>query len=100
MATDSRAEPGHDILRTHRWPLNCVFEPTSVAVIGASEKSPSVGRTVLNNLLQGSYSGKIFPVNPNYTTVMGLPALPNIAAVKEPVDLAVIATKCRAEQAA
>jgi acetyltransferase len=71
--------------------LDYLFKPDSVAVIGASEKVGSLGWTLLNNLQQGGFSGRIFPVNAKYPEILGLPAYPTVAAVPGAIDLAVIA---------
>jgi acetyltransferase len=94
MATPLHAAPesAHDILRARRQPLDVFFRPASVAVIGATETPGSVGRTVLTNLLAGSFGGTVFPVNPKRPTVLGNKAYPNIQAAPGPVDLAVIVT--------
>jgi acetyltransferase len=73
-------------------PLACIFHPRSVAVIGATEKPASVGRTVLRNLLNQPSGATIFPINPGRTNVLGIRCYPSIAAVGEPVDLAVVVT--------
>src|SRR6516164_7473493 len=88
-----RIESAHDILHhTTRRPLDPIFSPKSVAVIGATENVGSVGRTILENLLKGGFAGKIFPVNPKRDTVLGVKAYPGITAVPEKPDLAVIIT--------
>jgi acetyltransferase len=73
-------------------PLNAIFEPKSVAVIGATEKVGSVGRAVFCNLINNSWGGTIFPVNPKRDNILGVKAYPGLAALPQPVDLAVIAT--------
>ena len=73
-------------------PLNAIFEPTSIAVVGATEQPESVGRTVFQNLLNGSSGATVYPVNPKRTSVLGVQAYPRLAALPHPVDLAVIAT--------
>src|SRR5215469_15812327 len=73
-------------------PLACIFHPRSVAVIGATEKPASVGRTVLRNLLSQPSGATIFPINPHRANVLGIRCYPSIAAVGEPVDLAVVVT--------
>lgn len=73
-------------------PLTAIFEPTSIAVIGATEKSGSVGRTVLWNLISHPFGGTVFPVNPRRNSVLGIKAYPCLSSLPEPVDLAVIAT--------
>ncbi len=85
-------DPAHNILGYERQPLDAIFAPKTVAVIGATEKAGSVGRTILWNLLSNPFGGTIFPVNPNRHSILGIKAYPNIAAVPEPVDLAVIVT--------
>jgi acetyltransferase len=86
-------ESAHDILRqTSRRPLDPIFSPKSVAVIGATETLNSVGRTILENLIKGGFAGKIFPVNPKRSTVLGIQAYPSITAVPEKPDLAIIIT--------
>lgn len=73
-------------------PLERMFAPRSVAVIGATDRDCSVGRTLLLNLSNALFRGKIYPVNPKRDQILGLPCYPNIAAVPEKVDLAVIIT--------
>jgi acetyltransferase len=82
----------YDILRSEYQPLDAIFAPKTIAVIGASEKENSVGRTLLWNLIRNPFGGTVFPVNPKRSSILGIKAYPNIAAVPEPVDLAVIAT--------
>jgi acetyltransferase len=82
----------HDVLRQERQPLDVIFQPRNVAVIGATETAASVGRTVLWNLIRNPFGGTVFPVNPKRPNVLGIKAYPNIAAVPEKVDLAVIVT--------
>lgn len=69
-----------------------MFQPQSVAVIGATPREGSVARTVLENLSKGSFAGRVFPVNPRHSEVLGIPSFKSIEAVPEKVDLAVIVT--------
>ncbi|MEW6498184.1 MAG: CoA-binding protein, partial [Cyanobacteriota bacterium] len=85
-------DPAHDVLRYERQPLDAIFAPKNVAVIGATEKAGSVGRTLLWNLISNPFGGTVFPVNPKRPSVLGIKAYPTIAAVPELVDLAVIVT--------
>ena len=78
-----------------RGPLEVLFRPRNVAVIGATEEQSSVGRSLLFNLQQTSFGGSLYPVNPRRSIVLGLPCYPSIGAVSERVDLAVIATPAR-----
>ncbi|MEN8130819.1 MAG: bifunctional acetate--CoA ligase family protein/GNAT family N-acetyltransferase [Pseudomonadota bacterium] len=71
--------------------LSKVFEPTSVAVIGASEREKSVGGQILHNLLASDFQGETYPVNPKHETVKGLKCYPSLTAIDHPVDLAIIA---------
>src|SRR5689334_13703672 len=73
-------------------PLNAIFEPKSIAVIGATEKAGSVGRTLLWNLISNPFGGTVFPINPVRESVLGVKAYPRLAALPQPVDLAVIVT--------
>ena len=93
MRQQTIAERAHDILRSEQSsnPLNSIFAPQNVAVIGASEKQGSVGRTLLWNLISNPFGGTVFPVNPKRPSVLGIKAYPTIQDVPAPVDLAVIA---------
>ncbi|QDX81019.1 hypothetical protein B9N43_07010 [Denitratisoma sp. DHT3] len=73
--------------------LTHLFEPRSIAVIGASETPDSIGATVVRNLLDGGYGGRLHCVNPRHRSIFGLPALKSIEAVPERVDVAVICTR-------
>ena len=69
-----------------------MFVPQSVAVIGATDREATVGRTLVSNLLNGLYKGKVFAVNPKRKEVLGLHCYKDIASVPEKIDLAVIVT--------
>jgi acetyltransferase len=69
-----------------------LFEPASVAVIGASEQPGSVGTVLLDNMTAAGYRGRLYAVNPKYRTVRGLPCLESIARLPERVELAVVVT--------
>ncbi|RMF61420.1 MAG: CoA-binding protein, partial [Calditrichaeota bacterium] len=84
--------PSQGYWRYDRQSLMAIFNPRSVAVVGASEKADSVGRTVLWNLISNPFGGIVFPVNPNRGSVLGIKAYPSITEIPEPVDLAVIVT--------
>jgi acetyltransferase len=88
-----RVETAHDILRQgRRRPLDSIFSPKVVAVIGATENKGSVGRTVFQNMGRGGFGGTVYPVNPKRSSVLCVKAYPSIAAVPEKVDLAVLTT--------
>src|SRR5215831_10962175 len=87
---DLGAESTHPVLSPS--PLTPIFYPQSVAVIGATEKPASVGRTVLRNLMDQPSGATIFPVNPTRPNVLGIRCYPNIAAIGERIDLAIVIT--------
>ena len=72
--------------------LESFFTPASVAVIGATEREGSVGRTILENLVRSSYRGRAFAVNLRHSELLGIKCYSSVAALPEPVDLAVIVT--------
>ncbi|HKQ22835.1 MAG TPA: bifunctional acetate--CoA ligase family protein/GNAT family N-acetyltransferase [Burkholderiales bacterium] len=72
--------------------LKYLFRPTSVAVIGASDRPASLGATVMRNLLAGGYAGNIFPVNPKHSRIAGMRAVPDVGSLDSAPDLAVICT--------
>lgn len=76
-------------MATHN--LSKIFRPTSVAVVGASDKQGSVGRTLLQNLQRAQFPGPVYPVNAKYKSLLGLEAYPSIASLPVAPDLAVIA---------
>ncbi|MBE2185116.1 MAG: bifunctional acetate--CoA ligase family protein/GNAT family N-acetyltransferase [Anaerolineae bacterium] len=84
--------PSIDVSSTRPTGLDAIFAPRSVAVIGATERVGSVGRTILWNLISSPFGGTVYPVNPTRQSILGIRAYPSIAAVPEPCDLAVIVT--------
>ena len=78
--------------------LDKLFNPSSIAVIGASDRSNSVGMRVFHNLLKGNFAGKLYPVNPKHKTVQGHPAFPSIKEITQPIDLAIITTPAKTVQ--
>ena len=87
-----RVDPAHAVYTGKTHPLDAMFKPDSVAVIGASERVGSVGRTILWNLLSSPFGGAVYPVNPTRRHVLGIQAFPSIKAIPDPVSLAVITT--------
>ncbi len=85
-------DPAQDVLRSEHHPLESLFVPQTVAVIGATERAGSIGRKVLWALLSSPFGGTVFPVNSQKSAVMGIKAYPKVAAVPDQVDLAVIVT--------
>ncbi len=76
--------------------LRHVLAPASVAVIGASRRSGSVGRVILRSIVTGGFPGPVYAVNPAAAELDGVPCLPSAAALPGDVDLAVIATPAAA----
>ena len=72
--------------------LDKIFKPKSITVVGASETRGTIGRAVMENLIQGGYEGRILPVNPKYSKVLGMNCLKSLSQVDQSVDLAVIST--------
>jgi len=88
----TRPDPSHDALRPRRSALDSIFRPRSVAVVGATEKVGSVGRTILRNLVDTPFGGTVYPVNPGRPSVLGIKAYPNVSDVPDDLDLAVVVT--------
>ncbi len=93
--TPAMIDPAHDLYRYEARPLDAIFAPKNVAVIGATEKQGSVGRTIVWNLISNPFGGAVFPVNPNRPSILGIKAYPTIGAVPDQVDLAVIVTPAK-----
>ena len=72
--------------------LHRMFNPESIAVVGASEKKGSIGFSIMKNLVKSGFKGDLFPVNPKHRTIMGLPSVPTVKEIEKSVDLAIIAT--------
>jgi acyl-CoA synthetase (NDP forming)/GNAT superfamily N-acetyltransferase len=73
-----------------------VLTPGSVAVIGASRRPGSVGRAILQNIVDGGFAGRVYAVNPGAAELDGVPCVPSAAALPEEVDLAVVAVPAAA----
>ena len=72
--------------------LDKIFNPKSIAVVGASDEEGTVGHALMKNLIDLKFDGKIYPVNIRKTEILGYRAYPSVEQIGEPVDLAVIAT--------
>jgi len=75
--------------------IDFIFNPASIAVVGASQEEKKVGNAVLKNLING-YTGKIYPVNPGKTEILSLPCYPSVSAIPDKVDLAIIVIPAKA----
>ena len=90
--TSGPPDRASDVLRATRNPLDAIFKPRSVAVVGATEKAGSVGRTVLWNLISSPFGGTVLPDQPQALQHPRREGLPQPRRRGEPVDLAVIVT--------
>src|SRR5215831_15788723 len=89
VPTQDRA---HDVLRSEPHPLDAIFAPHSVAVIGATDRPGSVGRAVLWSLVSSPFGGTVYPVSEKRSSVLGIRAYKTVADIPELIDLAVIVT--------
>src|SRR5829696_9200868 len=90
MKRSKSADPAHDVLGYEREQLDAIFRPETVAVIGATDRLGSVGRTIMWNLVSSPFGGTVFPVNSRRPNVLGIKAYPSVSEVPARVDLAVI----------
>ena len=70
--------------------MDAIFNPKSVAVIGASDNPGKLGSHVMRSLTEGKYPGKIFPVNPGKEEIFGIKTYPSLSRVPDAVDLSII----------
>jgi acetyltransferase len=88
----AKADPSSDVYRSESHPLDPLFAPRSVAVVGATERPGSVGRAVLWNLLSNPFGGTVFPVNSKRPNVLGIKGYPKVSDLPDKVDLVVVTT--------
>jgi acetyl coenzyme A synthetase (ADP forming)-like protein len=83
-----RYRPKHeDIVRD----MNRIMKPEAVAVIGASDETGKIGNSVMKNLINGGYQGKIYPINPGAAEIMGQKSYKSVKDVPGVIDVAVFA---------
>ncbi len=70
--------------------IRYLFEPSSIAVIGASHDRGKIGFNLIRNILSGGYRGRIYPVNPQGGAIQGLPVYRNIGEIEAEIDVACI----------
>ncbi len=70
--------------------LDAIFSPASIAVVGASRHRGKIGYEILHNLIVNEYQGSLYPVNPKAKSIHGIRSFPNVLAISDPVDLAII----------
>ncbi|MBU0601206.1 MAG: GNAT family N-acetyltransferase [Gammaproteobacteria bacterium] len=71
--------------------LKSMFEPKSVAIVGASERPDSIGAVLVKNMLDAKFSGDLYAINPKHQTVQGLPCVARLDDLRKRPDLVVIA---------
>lgn len=76
--------------------INAVVNARSVAVIGASRRSDTIGAALVRNLVLGGYAGRVYAVNPTASSVSGLAAYPSVGDIPGDVDLAIVAVPAEA----
>lgn len=72
--------------------LDYIFNPKSVAIIGASPTPNKIGNVILKNFIDARFGGEIFPINPKYDQLLGLKCYKSISEINEHIDCAIIAT--------
>jgi len=70
--------------------IDLIFNPRSVAVIGASDNPGKLGSHVMKSLTQGRYPGRIYPVNPGKDEIMGIKTYPSLTRVPDIIDLSIV----------
>ena len=70
--------------------LDALFNPSSVAVVGASSTPGKVGHDIFVNILKGGFTGTLYPVNPKAKSIASVRAYPDIQDIPDPIDLAII----------
>ena len=80
-------------MSNHR--LQPLLKPASIAVLGASQKSDSVGNEVIVNLLRGGFEGSIYPVNPGYEEILGIACYPSLVDLPARPDMVIFAISDR-----
>ncbi|MCB0571370.1 MAG: bifunctional acetate--CoA ligase family protein/GNAT family N-acetyltransferase [Phaeodactylibacter sp.] len=76
--------------------LKQIFQPKSIAVIGASNREETVGYAVMKNLLEGGFEGELYPVNLNHNKIQGQKCYHHVGDIQADIDLAVIITPAKA----
>jgi acetyltransferase len=71
--------------------IKLLFEPRSIAIVGASKDKSKIGHAILKNIISGGYKGKIYPVNPAGEEIEGIKAYRNILEIDDSIDVACIA---------
>jgi len=91
---ESKPQPGRLSILVTLY-LDKIFNPKSVAIVGASDEEGTVGYALMKNFTQLPFGGKVYPVNIRKTEILGFKACQTVEQVPEPIDLAVIATPAK-----
>lgn len=83
-------DPSSNYLAVYPHPLDALFQPKSIALIGAKDTPGSVGCTIMKNLLEGGVKSSLYPINPHRSSVLGKTCYQTIREVPEEVDLAIV----------
>ncbi len=83
-----RHRPSHDEMV---WAMNKIMRPDAIAVIGASSEDGKIGNSVMKNLVNGGYKGKIFPIHPKADEILGYKVYKSVKDVPDTIDVAVFA---------
>ncbi|MCK5282422.1 MAG: bifunctional acetate--CoA ligase family protein/GNAT family N-acetyltransferase [Nanoarchaeota archaeon] len=75
--------------------LDMIFNPKTIAVIGATNKKGSVGYSLMKNLIGSGYEGIVYPINPKRISIQGVKSYPSVSHTPDKIDLAVIATPAK-----
>ncbi|MHC4580984.1 MAG: CoA-binding protein, partial [Planctomycetota bacterium] len=75
--------------------LHRLFNPKTIAVIGATNRKGSVGYSVIRNLIGSGYEGVVYPINPKRQSILGVKVYPSVKETPDDIDLAVIATPAK-----
>ena len=81
-----RPRPSHDEIVSA---MNKIMRPDAIAVIGASAEDGKIGNSVMKNLINGGYKGKIFPIHPKADEILGYKAFKSVKEVQDTIDVAV-----------
>ncbi|MGV8085920.1 MAG: acetate--CoA ligase family protein [Candidatus Bilamarchaeum sp.] len=72
--------------------LKNIFEPKTVAIVGASSTPNKIGNIIIKNFIESKFSGKVYPINPKYTEMFGLKCYSNVSEINGKIDCVIIAT--------
>ena len=82
-------------VQLHAEMMRELFEPGSIAVVGAAREENKVGHIVLRNIVSSGFTGKTYPVNPKSDEILGLRCYASISLVPDKIDLVIVTTPAR-----